>query len=357
MTSMNRRKMLTTLGSLPLLGTTSCTLSKAKPREPVDAMTAPTPIIEADRKEYARLRNLDLDDPKVVDEQKKMPAGKIGNLTLGRLISGSNLISMNMHARDLDYVTALAAHYNTEERIFMTLKKCEEYGANSAVLKNHNFKRFNLSRYWDQWGGRMKWIADVITTDINAYERLLVEHLELGASAAYLWGGASDTWYYQKKQANIIRAFEIMKKYDIPVGICAHRLEPIVFCEKEGLKPDFYMKTLHHDRYWSAHPKVNRRYMEMYEKESDRHGEYHDNMFCHDHEQTVEFMQDVKVPWIAFKVLAAGAIPAKEGLTYAFESGADFVCLGMFDFQVEQDAKLTRKAIAESQNRKRPWVA
>jgi hypothetical protein len=285
-----------------------------------------------------------------------MPVGKIGNLTLGRLISGSNLISMNMHARDLDYVTALAAHYNTEERIFMTLKTCEEYGANSAVLKNHNFKRFKLSRYWDQWGGKMKWIADVITTDIKAYERLLVEHLELGASAAYLWGGASDTWYYQKKQDNIIKAFEIMKKYDIPVGICAHRLEPIVFCEKEGLTPDFYMKTLHHDRYWSAHPEANRRFMEMYEKESDDHAEYHDNMFCHDHEQTVEFMQDVKVPWIAFKVLAAGAIPVQDGFKYAFESGADFICVGMFDFQVEQDAKLAWKTIAESRNRKRPWV-
>ena len=357
MTSLNRRKMLGAMGTLPLLATTSCTLSKGKPQERVDAMTAPTPIIEPDRKEYARLKSLDLNDPKVRDKQKKMPVGRIGNLTLGRLISGSNLISLNMHARDLEYVTDLAAHYNTEERVLMTLKKCEEYGANGIVLKNHNFKRFKLSRYWDEWGGRMKWIADVITTDINAYERLLVEHLELGASAAYLWGGASDTWYYQKKQANIIKAFEIMKKYDIPVGICAHRLEPIAFCEKEGLKPDFYMKTLHHDRYWSAHPKAGRRYMEMFEKESEDHAEYHDNMFCHDAEETVAFMQDVKVPWIAFKVLAAGAIPAQDGLNYAFASGADFVCLGMFDFQVQQDVSLTLKAIEQSKNRKRPWVA
>jgi len=356
MTSMNRRKMLGAMSTLPLLAATSCTPSKAKPQR-VDAVTTPTPIIESDRKEYARLRSLDLNDPQVVAKQKKMPVGKIGNLTLGRLISGSNLISLNMHARDLEYVTDLAAHYNSEERVLMTLKKCEEYGANGIVLKNHNFKRFRLSRYWDEWGGKMKWIADVITTDINAYEKLLVEHLELGASAAYLWGGASDTWYYQKKQDNIIKAFEIMKKYDIPVGICAHRLEPIAFCEKEGLKPDFYMKTLHHDRYWSAHPKANRRYMEMFEKESDEHAQYHDNMFCHDPEGTVGFMQDVKVPWIAFKVLAAGAIPAQDGLKYAFESGADFVCLGMFDFQVEQDAQLSVKAIAESTTRKRPWIA
>jgi hypothetical protein len=353
----NRREILGTLSALPFVGVASRAFSKEKPSEQIDAVTGPTLIVETDRKEYARLKNLDLNDPNTMAMQKKMPVGKIGNLTVGRLISGSNLISMNMHARDLDYVTALAAHYNTEERVFMTLKKCEEHGINTIVLKNHNFKQFKLSRYWDEWGGKMKWIADVITTDINAYEKLLVEHLELGASAAYLWGGASDTWYYQKKQDNIVKAFEIMKKCNIPVGICAHRLEPIAFCEKEGIAPDFYMKTLHHDRYWSAHPKANRRYMEMYEKESDDHAEYHDNVFCHDHEQTVAFMHGVKVPWIAFKVLAAGAIPPADGFKYAFESGADFICVGMFDFQVEQDVELAQKAIAESGNRKRPWTA
>ena len=351
----NRREILGSWAPLPFPGMASS--SNAKSQDKIDAMTGPTFITRSDKLSYERLKALDLDDPEVTAKQKKMPVGKIGNLTLGRLICGSNLISMNMHARDLEYVTDLAANYNSEERIFMTLKLCEEYGINGIVLKNHNFKYFRLSNYWKDWGGRMKWLADVITTDIDNYEKLLVEHLELGASGAYLWGGASDTWYYQKKQGNIIRAFEIMKKYDIPVGICAHRLEPIVFCEKEGLKPDFYMKTLHHDRYWSAHPKDGRRFMEMYEKESPDHNEYHDNMFCYDFEETVEFMQDVKVPWIAFKVLAAGAIPAEEGLKFAFAGGADFVCLGMFDFQVKQDVELALKTIAESKDRKRPWMA
>jgi len=353
----SRRKILGALGSLPFLGVGSCSLSKKGTRSKVDAITGPTLIVESDRKEYARLKAMDLNDPKIIAKQKKMPVGKIGNLSVGRLICGSNLISMNMHARDLDYVRDLAANYNTEERIFMTLKKCEEYGINTIVLKNHNFKQYRLSKYWDEWGGKMKWIADVITTDINKYEQLLVEHLELGASAAYLWGGASDIWYYQKKQENILKAFEIMKKYDIPVGIGAHRLEPIIFCEKEGLVPDFYILTLHHDRYWSAHPEENRRFMEMYEEESPNHSEYHDNMFCHNHEETMAFMQDVKVPWIAFKVLAAGAIGAEEGLKFAFAGGADFICLGMFDFQIKQDVELTLKTIAESNNRKRPWIA
>jgi len=271
--SPNRRELLGSLGGMSLLGAFSSSPSKAKATDKAGAVGEPVIVTRSEQEEYIRLKKLDLDDPEVVAKQKKMPVGKIGDLSVGRLISGSNLISMNMHARDLGYVSSLAAHYNTEGRILLTLKKCEEYGINTIVLKNHNFKRFRLSRYWDEWGGKMQWLADVITTDVNEYERLLVEHLELGAAGAYLWGGASDTWYHQKKQDNIIKAFEIMKRYDIPVGICAHRLEPIAFCEKEGLVPDFYMQTLHHDRYWSAHPEKNRRFIEMYEEDSPNHAE------------------------------------------------------------------------------------
>lgn len=200
----NRREMLGTLGTLPLVGMASGSAASGKPKE--DILSGPKLATDSDIEDYVRLRDLDLDDPKVKAKCRKMPVGKIGDLRFGRLMCGSNLISMNMHSRDLDYVRALATHYNTEQRVLMTLKLCEEHGINGIVLKNHNFKRFRLSKYWDEWGGRMKWLADVITTDINKYERLLDEHLALGASAAYLWGGASDVWYHQGKQDNIIKA-------------------------------------------------------------------------------------------------------------------------------------------------------
>ncbi len=97
--------------------------------------------------------------------------------------------------------------------------------------------------------------------------------------------------------------------------------------------------------------------MEMWEGDSEKHEEFHDNLWCDSHEATAAFMREVKVPWIAFKVLAAGAIGVEEGLKYAFESGADFVCLGMFDFQVKEDAELAYEVIAASKNRERPWLA
>ena len=82
---------------------------------------------------------------------------------------------------------------------------------------------------------------------------------------------------------------------------------------------------------------------------------WHENMFCHNSKETAEFMQNVKVPWIAFKVMAAGAIPPEDGFMYAFQNGADFICVGMFDWQVEEDARIAIKSVAEAKGRKRPW--
>lgn len=67
-------------------------------------------------------------------------------------------------------------------------------------------------------------------------------------------------------------------------------------------------------------------------------------------------MATVKKPWIAFKVMAAGAIPPQKAFAHAFQSGADFVLAGMFDWQIAEDVKLAKEAIA-GLHRMRPWRA
>jgi len=66
-------------------------------------------------------------------------------------------------------------------------------------------------------------------------------------------------------------------------------------------------------------------------------------------------MATVEKPWVAFKVMAAGAIHPQVALHHAFHNGADFVIAGMFDFQVEQDAKLAISTVPKFLNRQRPW--
>lgn len=45
-------------------------------------------------------------------------------------------------------------------------------------------------------------------------------------------------------------------------------------------------------------------------------------------------MAGIDLSWIAYKVLAAGRVEPETAFHYAPEGGADFLNVGMFDFQV-----------------------
>jgi len=152
---------------------------------------------------------------------------------------------------------------------------------------------------------------------------------------------------------------ELVKRHGVPAGLGGHSLEVPKAAEKNGLGAEFYHKTFHHDRYWSATPEDSRKEWCWYLPPPDEpdHDAYHDNMFCLNSEETASFMATVNKPWIAFKVLAAGAIRPKQGFSYAMRSGADFICCGMFDFQVSEDVKLVKDAVRRNQNRPRRWMA
>lgn len=82
-----------------------------------------------------------------------------------------------------------------------------------------------------------------------------------------------------------------------------------------------------------------------------------DNYWDMDPAKTSAFMKTVQKPWIAFKVLAAGAIRPESRFRYAFENGADFICVGMFDFQVGQNVKTACDMVNVFRQRERPWCA
>ena len=45
------------------------------------------------------------------------------------------------------------------------------------------------------------------------------------------------------------------------------------------------------------------------------------------------------------ELLAAGAIEPEVGFRYAFENGADFICVGMYDFQIVDDINIVNKIL------------
>jgi hypothetical protein len=114
------------------------------------------------------------------------------------------------------------------------------------------------------------------------------------------------------------------------------------------------MKTMHHDQYWSAHPRENRFPFEVDGKEYLDHNRFHNNMFCLFPERTVDFVRNSTVPVMGFKVLAAGAIEPKDGFKWAYSNGADFICVGMFDFQVVSNVNTAIEVLGKL-TRERKW--
>jgi hypothetical protein len=125
-----------------------------------------------------------------------------------------------------------------------------------------------------------------------------------------------------------------------------------IACEKAGLKPDFHLKTLHSPNYWSFNP-----HGEKWEPFHVGGKKDTENVWCTQPQETVEFMRNVTTPWIAFKVLAAGAIPPQTAFQYAYENGADFICAGMFDFQVREDTIIAKNVLNGSVACQHPWRA
>ncbi|MBI4328137.1 MAG: hypothetical protein HY674_23145 [Chloroflexi bacterium] len=276
-----------------------------------------------------------------------LPVGKIGKLSVSRLISGGNLISGWAHARDLNYVPSLMRAYNTEEKVMDTLQALEEHGVNTIIADPRKKPMDIFARYWKERGGKMQWIAEG-HPGVDDWKTGLKQSIDAGASAVYVQGVIGDRWFKEGRLDLLGQCVEFVQAQGVPAGIGAHKLEVIVESEKNKYGAEFYMKTLHHGNYWSC-----RRPDQPLDVVDNRA----DNYWDLEPQKTVAFMQSVEKPWIAFKVLAAGAIRPESGFRYAFENGADFICVGMFDFQVGENVALVKNVLRQTQNREREWCA
>lgn len=277
-----------------------------------------------------------------------MPMGKIGDVTVSRLIIGGNQFSGWSHSRDLLYLRDLFKAYATEEKIMETLRVAEENGVSAMISGSST----HLRKYCKERGGRIQWIAQV-HPKVNDVTTNIKHAIDQGAVGAYVQGGVGDSFVKGGRVDLLGEAVEFIKSQGLIAGIGGHSVEVPMAVEEAGIPADFYMKTLHHGRYWSATPKDKR-----VEFNVDSGGTYdHDNIWSIAPERTIEFMKKVSKPWIAFKVLAAGAIHPREGFKYAFDNGADFACVGMFDFQVRENVIIARQAVSAAAGRPRPWRA
>jgi hypothetical protein len=287
-------------------------------------------------------------------DKDAMPRGKIGKLEVSRLLLGGNLLTHFTHSRDLNYVYRLTGRYNTPAKIVETLALAEANGVNTLVVHTaNNYSAWQAGgvlhtlQQHRKNGGKMQWIVcptAPLTDTMDAYAQMVKRLVDTGTEAVYLWGVYADGMAARGKVDQIARAVQIGRDAGVPSGVGAHDLNVIVQCEKNKVETDFYIKTFHHHKYPSA-PRPE----QVKGPTSEVPG-----YWCSDPQAVIETMKPVTKPWIAFKIMAAGAIPPRDAAAYVFANGADHTLMGMFDFEIAEDARIVREAVAGVQ-RERPW--
>ena len=277
-----------------------------------------------------------------------VPMGTIGKVKMSRLLCGGNLISGYAHSRDLIYVSEVLRHYFSDEKILETWALSEQHGINTMVLHPADKRAAGLYEKYRARGGKIQYLAQIgptkddLKTDVKQAK-------DAGAVGAFLLGNLGDAWTRDGDVKLIGELLANIKDAGMIAGVAGHELRTVMTVEKAGFAPDFYMKTLHDTSYWSKRrPDQMKEVIDNYSI---------DNYWCMDPKETVGYMSELKRPWIAYKVLAAGAITPRAGFQYAFDNGADFIAVGMFDFQIAEDVAVVNEVLKKCQNREREWLA
>lgn len=332
-----RREVLAGLATAPVLGAFAYAWTTGRKIEAYDAMSGATIVLRSSS---------------LAELKAPLPKGRIGNLEISRVILGNNLIGGWAHARDLIYAPELFKAYNNDRKVFETIATAEQAGITMMNLVNAQFPLF--LKYQRLMGGKIQTICQTFPTEKEPFTDI-DKSIDYGVTAPYLQGAVCDRFVKAGKLDLIAECLEHIRKQGYPAGIGGHSIQVPIACQAAGIKPDYYVKTCHHDQYWSATPRENREEFTVDGMPSPDHNKFHDNMFDLFPEQTIEVMNTIDVPWIAFKVLAGGAIHPNDGFRYAFKSGADFLLVGMFDFQIVQDVNIAIAALEDAKDRPRPW--
>ena len=256
-----------------------------------------------------------------------LPAGHIGKLKVTRLICGGNLFSGFAHSGDLLYVHSLLQHYFTDEKILDTLQLCEESGINTTILRTDEQIVRVLKRYRNERGGKIQWIAQTYPEpdNLKGNTKLAIDN---GAVGAYCMGGVADDTFVKAGKAELIwEVVSFIKQNGLVAGVGSHSMGTAIIAEQQKFDPDFYFKTFNSVGYNSQ-----------------------------DTRDVAALMKTIKKPWIAFKVLGAGRVLPKDGFDLAFRSGADFINVGMYDFQVGENVSLVSEVVKCHERRDRTWA-
>jgi hypothetical protein len=336
--SETRRNLLKGLAALPFVGSFSIATTAAR------LITKDQGYLTEEAK--ASLKNL----------KGVLPKGKVGKHEISRLVLGCNPMGGWSHSRDLSYVGQLSKHWHTATKMKETWAVAEQAGINFCNLVEFQYNTFN--EYKKETNSKM--LNNCQCSIGKPDDRLapVKKAVDDGADFIYIQGENVDGLAKSNAIDVLLKTVDYIRSQGLQAGVGAHSIKSIHASINAGVKPDYYFKTFHHDKYWSVTPPENRKEYPTYPTSpiTDRN-QWNDNMWDQFYEQTIETFNAIDVPFFGFKVLAAGSIQPSNGIRWAYENGADFVCLGMYDFQVVDDVNTTIGILETLGKRERAWYA
>ena len=250
-----------------------------------------------------------------------MQMALLGDYQVSRLICAGNPFGGYAHGGNLAYLAKLFKAYFTVDKIAETLQICHANGINTTLIETEDNILAALDLYEKRMGERIQWICQIPP---DRKHLGLMKHMKQqiqiaadnGAICAFIQGQVTEVFFDRNMTEELRELIALMRDKGIVPGVCSHKPGIIERADGLNLGADFYMLTLNRVGYNCDDPKAAKRAMKLIDK-----------------------------PFISFKVLGAGRDEPEAGFRNAFEAGADFIAVGMFDFQVEQNVHLVEKIL------------
>ena len=252
-----------------------------------------------------------------------MQMAKLGDHQISRLICAGNPFGGYSHGGNLVYLGRLFREYFTDEKIAETLQLCTANGINTALIEIEDNILRSLDLYEKRMGHRIQWICQIPPDRKKlGFMKHVKRQIQIAADnkaiCAFIQGGATEGIFEQNRTEELRELIALIKEKGIVAGLCSHRPAIIEKAEELDLGAEFYMMTLNRVGY-----------------------------SCDDPEAAKRTMKNVGKPFINYKVLGAGRDDPESGFRNAFEAGATFIAVGMFDFQVKENAELVTRILED----------
>ena len=260
-----------------------------------------------------------LGGPQAAPAAPALPTVRLGKLEVSRFILGSNPFWGYSHkSKALDEEMK---RFHTDERIMQILDEAAECGVTTlASPPDERWVRL-WARYLDR-GGRLKtWISQCH----GMPEQMLTEidrSVKGGAKAIFIQGARVEEQYDAGRFDTLRSWVDRVKEAGLPAGCAAHNPEIHPELERRKFPTDFYYQCFYYVSRSEDYPAAER-------------------------EKAVATILKIEKPVIAYKILAAGRLPASEGFEYAFNHirRKDGVCVGIYAQkaidQIRQNATYT----------------